>query len=101
VRIAELTRKGRDLIVPVFQKHAEMMKEGFSELNPEEVRKLEATLKEGGKAGSILTRLDKLSRFTAFSRTSDHRQVYENMERETGLEPATSSLGKWAMFCFQ
>ena len=23
------------------------------------------------------------------------------MERETGLEPATSSLGKWAMFCFQ
>jgi hypothetical protein len=28
-------------------------------------------------------------------------QVIENMERETGLEPATSSLGKWAMFCFQ
>jgi hypothetical protein len=23
------------------------------------------------------------------------------LERETGLEPATSSLGKWAMFCFQ
>jgi hypothetical protein len=23
------------------------------------------------------------------------------LERETGVEPATSSLGKWAMFCFQ
>ena len=22
-------------------------------------------------------------------------------DEETGLEPATSSLGKWAMFCFQ
>ena len=24
-------------------------------------------------------------------------QVVEKMERETGLEPATSSLGKWAL----
>jgi hypothetical protein len=31
----------------------------------------------------------------------ENRYVIENMERETGLEPATSSLGKWAMFCFQ
>ena len=23
------------------------------------------------------------------------------LERETGVEPATSSLGKWAMFCFE
>ncbi len=23
------------------------------------------------------------------------------LERETGVEPATSSLGIWAMFCFQ
>jgi hypothetical protein len=28
-------------------------------------------------------------------------QVPEKLERETGVEPATSSLGKWAMFCFQ
>jgi len=28
-------------------------------------------------------------------------QVIEKMERETGIEPATFSLGKWAMFCFQ
>ena len=27
--------------------------------------------------------------------------VIEKMERETGFEPATSSLGKWTMFCFQ
>jgi hypothetical protein len=27
--------------------------------------------------------------------------VIENMERETGLEPATSSLGKWAVVCFE
>jgi len=25
----------------------------------------------------------------------------EKMEREMGLEPTTSSLGKWAMFCYQ
>jgi hypothetical protein len=23
------------------------------------------------------------------------------LERETGLEPATSSLGKWTIFCYQ
>lgn len=28
-------------------------------------------------------------------------QVIEKMERETGVEPATSSLGKWIRFCFQ
>src|ERR1017187_804813 len=28
-------------------------------------------------------------------------QVIEKMERETGFEPATSSLGSWAVLCFQ
>ena len=28
-------------------------------------------------------------------------EVIEKMERETGFEPATSSLGKWTIFCYQ
>jgi hypothetical protein len=32
---------------------------------------------------------------------SNSTQIIENMEREMGLEPTTSSLGKCAMFCFQ
>ena len=28
-------------------------------------------------------------------------EVIEKMERETGVEPATSSLGKWTIFCYQ
>src|ERR1700719_3942567 len=37
MRIVELTRSGRDLIVPVFQKHAAAMKEIFSELTQGEL----------------------------------------------------------------
>ncbi len=54
VRIVELTRKGRDLIVPVFQKHSATMKEVFSELTAEEFRDLEAALKKVGKRAQTL-----------------------------------------------
>ena len=49
IRIVELTRKGRDLIVPVFQKHRETMNAVFSELTTDELRELESTLKRVGK----------------------------------------------------
>jgi hypothetical protein len=38
---------------------------------------------------------------TRLSRIGSSLQVIEKMERETGFEPATSSLGTWTMFCFQ
>jgi MarR family 2-MHQ and catechol resistance regulon transcriptional repressor len=49
VRIVELTRKGRELILPVFQKHCETMTQVFSELTDGELRDLETTLRLVGK----------------------------------------------------
>jgi hypothetical protein len=41
----------------------------------------------------------------SYCRTDASREigdkVFGMMERETGLEPATSSLGNWAIVCFQ
>jgi P-type conjugative transfer protein TrbJ len=42
-----------------------------------------------------------LTEWNGVEEVADDSQGLENMERETGFEPATSSLGKWAMFCFQ
>ena len=37
-----------------------------------------------------------LKAFTALKlEIMDYSQIIENMERETGIEPATSSLGSW------
>lgn len=49
VRVVELTKKGRDLIVPVFQKHRATMKKVFSELSAEELLELEGFLRRVGK----------------------------------------------------
>ena len=55
VRIVALTSRGRDLIVPAFQKHAGQMRKVFSELSPEELRSLEVALKKIGKRAAVLT----------------------------------------------
>jgi MarR family 2-MHQ and catechol resistance regulon transcriptional repressor len=49
IRIVALTSRGKDLIVSAFRKHSGQMKKVFSELSPEELRGLEATLKKVGK----------------------------------------------------
>jgi len=54
VRIIALTPRGKDLIVPAFRKHSGQMKRVFSELNPEELRSLEAALKKVGKRAAAL-----------------------------------------------
>jgi len=54
VRIVALTSRGRDLIVSAFRKHSGQMKRVFSELSPEELRSLEATLKKIGKQAAAL-----------------------------------------------
>jgi MarR family 2-MHQ and catechol resistance regulon transcriptional repressor len=54
VRIAALTPHGKDLIVSAFRKHSGQMKRVFSELNAEELRGLEVTLKKVGKRAAAL-----------------------------------------------
>jgi MarR family transcriptional regulator, 2-MHQ and catechol-resistance regulon repressor len=54
VRIVALTPRGKDLIGTAFRKHAGQMRKVFSELSPEELRTLEATLKTVGKRAAAL-----------------------------------------------
>jgi MarR family 2-MHQ and catechol resistance regulon transcriptional repressor len=54
VRIVALTPQGKDLIVSAFRKHSGQMKRVFSELNAEELRGLEVTLKKVGKRAAAL-----------------------------------------------
>jgi MarR family 2-MHQ and catechol resistance regulon transcriptional repressor len=54
VRIVALTRRGKDLIVSAFRKHAGQMKRVFSELTPVELRTLEVALKKIGKRAAAL-----------------------------------------------
>ena len=54
VRIVALTPHGKDLIVSAFRKHSGQMKRVFSELDAEELRGLEGTLKKVGKRAAAL-----------------------------------------------
>jgi MarR family transcriptional regulator, 2-MHQ and catechol-resistance regulon repressor len=54
VRIVALSPRGKDLIVPAFRKHSGQMRKVFSELNPEELRGLEAALKKIGRRAAAL-----------------------------------------------
>ena len=54
VRIVALTADGKDVIVPLFQKHASLMKDVFSELSSSELQQFESALKRIGiKAQSL------------------------------------------------
>jgi MarR family 2-MHQ and catechol resistance regulon transcriptional repressor len=54
VRIVALTPHGKDLILSAFRKHSGQVKRVFSELNAEELRGLEVTLKKVGKRAAAL-----------------------------------------------
>ena len=54
VRIVALTPSGKDLIASAFREHSGQMKRVFSELSPEELRRLEAGLKKVGKRAAAL-----------------------------------------------
>jgi len=49
IRIVALTLSGKELIIPVFRKHAEAMKKVFSELSWDELQQLESILKRVGR----------------------------------------------------
>jgi MarR family 2-MHQ and catechol resistance regulon transcriptional repressor len=49
VRIVSLTSKGKELIAPIFRKHAAEIRNVFADASPKELRALETTLKKIGK----------------------------------------------------
>ena len=54
IRIVALTPNGKELIVPVFRKHAAAMKKVFSELSSDELQQLESLLKKVGRRAEAL-----------------------------------------------
>ncbi len=54
VRVVSLTTKGKDLIAPIFRKHAAEIRTVFAKTSPKELRALEATLKKIGKRAENL-----------------------------------------------
>ena len=54
VRIVSLTTKGKDLIAPIFRKHAAEIRKVFADARPKELRTLATTLKKIGKCAQSL-----------------------------------------------
>jgi MarR family 2-MHQ and catechol resistance regulon transcriptional repressor len=54
VRIVALTKSGKDLIVPIFRKHAAEIGRMFANPNPKELQILESLLKKAGKRARAL-----------------------------------------------
>ena len=54
VRVVSLTSKGKELIAPVFRKHAAEIGNVFADATPKEVRTFEMTLKKIGKRAERL-----------------------------------------------
>ena len=55
VRIVALTKSGRDLIVPIFRKHAAEIGRMFAGASPKELQILNDVLKKAGKRAEALT----------------------------------------------
>src|SRR3981189_802039 len=54
VRVVSLTSKGRELITPIFRKHAAEIRRVFADASAKEVRSLETILKKIGKRADRL-----------------------------------------------
>ncbi len=54
VRIVSLTPKGKELIAPIFRKHAAEIRKVFADASPKELRALETALKKIGKRAETL-----------------------------------------------
>src|SRR6266702_5905508 len=54
VRIVSLTPKGKELIAPIFRKHAAAIRKVFADSSAKELRTLETTLKKIGKRAESL-----------------------------------------------
>jgi MarR family 2-MHQ and catechol resistance regulon transcriptional repressor len=54
VRTVSLTEKGREMFIPLFRRHAALIKRVFQYTSSEELQQLEATLKKIGKRAESL-----------------------------------------------
>jgi MarR family 2-MHQ and catechol resistance regulon transcriptional repressor len=54
VRVVSLTAKGKELISPIFRKHAAEIRRVFADASPKELRAFERTLKKIGKRAESL-----------------------------------------------
>jgi MarR family transcriptional regulator, 2-MHQ and catechol-resistance regulon repressor len=54
VRTVSLTEKGRQMFVPLFRRHAALIKRAFQDVSLEELRQLEGVLKKIGKRADSL-----------------------------------------------
>jgi MarR family transcriptional regulator, 2-MHQ and catechol-resistance regulon repressor len=54
VRTVSLTEKGREMFVPVFRRHAALIKNALQDVSSEELEQLETTLKKIGKRAEKL-----------------------------------------------
>ena len=54
VRTVSLTEKGRQTFVPLFRRHAALIKRAFQDVSPEELQRLELVLKKIGKRAESL-----------------------------------------------
>lgn len=65
VRMVALTKTGKDLIVPIFLKHATEIARMFSDASPKELEMLETILKRTGKRAESLGTTSKDERKTS------------------------------------
>src|ERR1700755_936036 len=61
VRMVALTKAGRELIVPIFRKHASEIAKVFSDVSSEELEILETILRKAGRRAQSLARSAKSS----------------------------------------
>jgi MarR family 2-MHQ and catechol resistance regulon transcriptional repressor len=54
VRTVAITEKGREMFIPLFRRHAALIKRAFQDVSSEELQQLEATLKKIGKRAESL-----------------------------------------------
>src|ERR1700757_1952958 len=54
VRTVSLTKKGREMFVPLFRRHTALIKRAFQDVSSEELQQLEAVLKKIGKRAESL-----------------------------------------------
>ena len=58
VRTVALTEKGKEMFLPLFRRHAALIKRAFHDVSPEELEQLEAALKKIGKRAESLADKD-------------------------------------------
>jgi MarR family transcriptional regulator, 2-MHQ and catechol-resistance regulon repressor len=63
IRTVALTEKGREMFVPLFRRHAALIKRAFQDVSPEEMQQLEGVLKKIGKRAESLAEKKTSSQF--------------------------------------